>query len=187
MKRAISLFALVIAILCFAATPREIVLTSFTRNNQIDGRVSFPVSLRIIENDAFASTSLEVIALDGVTFIGDNAFAYIFTLKNVYISESTTFIGNNAFPKEAIIYASNGSYAQQWAESNGYQFRTCNIWSNSTSTLILSHVLLITQIYFIRPTADVYHEFRYRRIKSYTRCMRPQERPELYPINYRFP
>lgn len=146
----------------------------------------FPRSLQIIENDAFAGTSLEKIKFeDSVIFIGDRAFQNVFTLQAVYIPENTAYIGPGAFSEATLICGKSGSYAQQWAEENGYSFKSDSAWSNVSATLLFSLIFTLANLFI--PGTDKQHEYRFMRVKAHLRNMRPQERCELYPINYRFP
>lgn len=125
--------------------------------------LSLPASLMIIDEEAFAETGIKAVAL----------------------GDKVSYIGAAAFPRDILIYGEEGSYAQQWAEENGYCFQSENAW-NIDYTPLLS-LLLLVQAWLFVPAVDTQHEYRFRRVTAYLRDMRPQERKELYPINYRFP
>ena len=38
------------------------------------------------------------------------------------IPDSVTSIGTNAFPKHATLIVGSGSYAESWAQANGYSY-----------------------------------------------------------------
>ncbi len=147
---------------------------------------TFPASLRIVEDDAFSGTSFKTIIFNSsLVFIGNGAFQDVCTLTDVYIPESTAFIGSEAFPSDTIIHGSAESYAQKWAEENGYRFQSDNVWNNAPVPLF--SLLMLNQACLLLTIVDTQHEYKFRRVKAYLRNMRPQERKELYPINYRFP
>ncbi len=69
--------------------------------------------------------SKTVILPDGITFIGDKAFAYCITLESLYLPESLDFISSTAFEnvnKDIVLTVQKHSYAEKWAIENGYQF-----------------------------------------------------------------
>lgn len=81
--------------------------------------LSFPVGMRVIGNYAFANCEHleDVLIQDGVYFIASAAFYNCSELRSVTIPESTTGFGQNVFfgCKDVVIYAPEGSYAQQYA------------------------------------------------------------------------
>ena len=183
-------FAFLIAILTMiyiVALPGQKALACIQLANGPPGQMkTFPASLRIVEDDAFSGTSFKTIIFDSsLVFIGNGAFQDVCTLTDVYIPESTAFIGSEAFPSDTIIHGSAGSYAQKWAEENSHRFQSDNVWNNTSAPLL--SLLLLAQAWLFVPAVDTQHEYRFRRVTAYLRDMRPQERRELYPINYRFP
>lgn len=125
--------------------------------------LKLPSTLTVIDEEAFAETGIKAVAL----------------------GDKVSYIGAAAFPRDILIYGEEGSYAQQWSEDNGYRFQSENAW-NTDFTPLLS-LLLLVQAWLFVPAVDTQHEYRFRRVTAYLRDMRPQERRELYPINYRFP
>jgi len=86
----------------------------------------FPISLTVIQDEAFMGTAASVISIPpSVTTIGDRAFFGSETLREVYIPETVTSIGKDAFlvwSESFVIYGESGSYAEEWALDNGYLF-----------------------------------------------------------------
>ncbi|MBR5345919.1 MAG: leucine-rich repeat protein [Clostridia bacterium] len=110
-----------------------------------------PSSVKTIGNEAFSGcTSLSTISLPaGITEIGTRAFygctlikkltiqdevttigaeAFIGTsLREVTIPASVVSIGNNAFERTSIVLmVESGSYAELWAQDNGYNYQYSN-------------------------------------------------------------
>ena len=168
----------------FQLLTSEIVLTV---NNTI--KTSFPRELQTIEEEAFSGTALErVVFGDELLYIGDRAFQDNFRLSDVYIPASVCFIGDMAFP-DNIALTVNGiqdSYAQKWAESNHVLFVANDIWS-STQIIKSIHLklALLLWIFCVVHKKTLLRVLEY--IRKYIKSMRPQDRPELHPINYRFP
>ena len=84
--------------------------------------ISLPAELKEIQEEAFAGTtdSLCVLVNDLCTVIGDRAFAGS-GLKAVYIPASVHSIATDAFPNGTVIYTPAGSYAEGWANDNGFR------------------------------------------------------------------
>ena len=195
-SRAALAFVLLFAIVLFTASagisrspPNNPYTAPLTKYSDKDKLVSsLPVSLLVIDDQAFWGTALEIVCFDRQLYhIGEKAFWNIDTLTEAYIAESTEYVGHDAFPRGTVIHGVKGSYAQQWAEENGYRFVRDDIWSSGT--FVKEHLLtlvLLLPFAVIPADADRYKK-AYSRFGIYVRSMRPQDRPELYPINYRFP
>ena len=146
-----------------------------------------PVSLSCVEEEAFADTAFRKVVLnEKLVYLGEKAFWNSQPLQSAYIPESAEFVGLNAFPTDTLIHGSIGSYAQQWAMVNGYRFQSNNEYI-CCSKIMLS-ILLLSLSFLVRLIAEEKSvEYRFRCVKAYLMDMRPQNRSELYPINYRFP
>lgn len=67
-------------------------------NNQSIRKVTLPDSIKVIDSDAFDSSTLEEINLpEGLEDIGYEAFEYCQSLKSITIPDSVTYIGSWAF------------------------------------------------------------------------------------------
>lgn len=148
----------------------------------------FPTELRIIHEDAFSGTRIsEAVFGDRLAYIGRSAFSRNDRLKTVYIPKSVKHIGASAFPTDTVVHGPEGSYAEYWSEDNGYRFVADDIWNDKALAQTIRIELLLFLRMFVFP-ADIGPLWIIRkRIKEFRRSMRPQDRPELYPIDYRFP
>ncbi|MBQ6796004.1 MAG: leucine-rich repeat protein [Clostridia bacterium] len=89
--------------------------------------LKLPSTLKTIGDDAFNSSMIaELVIPEGVTSIGAYAFGGAPTTK-VTIPESVTYIGEEAFGDggytECVILGAKGSYAEEYANENGYVFK----------------------------------------------------------------
>ncbi|MBQ6480480.1 MAG: leucine-rich repeat protein [Anaerolineaceae bacterium] len=83
--------------------------------------IRLPISLMIIEDEAFEGTAIEQVELsDSVISIGNQAFANIKTLRSIRIPMSTISIAKTAFAgsQNVMITATPNSYAWTWAKEN---------------------------------------------------------------------
>ena len=151
--------------------------------------MSFPLALRTIDDYAFYGTSLETAVFgERLAFIGEKAFLNIESLTDVYIPPSTGFIGRQAFPDGIVIHGVDGSYAQKWAAKNGIAFTVEDIWpARAASEVIYLRVILALLCSVLPPGSNPLLQKNRRRVEVFVKSMRPQDRTELYPINYRFP
>jgi hypothetical protein len=87
--------------------------------------VKLPSTLKEIGAGAFMyDFSLQNIELpEGLETIGEGAFKYCTFVNNITIPESVTYIAADAFDTSAIIRGAAGSYAETWANANGYTFK----------------------------------------------------------------
>lgn len=149
----------------------------------------FPGGLLLIEDEAFEGTSFKTLIFsDGFLRVGDRAFSNMSLLKNAWFPESTVFIADSAFFQSALlkIYGVDGSYAQSWAREHRIEFERMDYWYTSPPGLENCLWFLIFPLFgVLLPDSDS------KRIRRYLRAlvisMRPQDRPELNPIDYRFP
>ena len=86
-----------------------------------------------------------------------------------------------------IIYGVKGSYAQDWAEKNGVAFISGYIWSYlASSRKTANHYVMQAQrlfhVFLALAFVNTVPEGQDRK-----KSRRPQDRPELNPIDYRFP
>ena len=185
-KRIIILLAmLLLALLCSLPT-------SYADEAEADSQATyvFPLSLREIEEDAFSGTAAEaVIFPDGFLHIGENAFSGARKLTDVYIPESTEYIADSAFSvtRDLKIHGIDESYAKEWAERHQIPFVADDIWNalpRGGSSMDAQGRLMNRQVAAVNPEKVIaVHE----RSEDEKESKRPQDRPELNPIDYRFP
>lgn len=149
-----------------------------------------PASLREIHESAFEGTAVETVVIPDLTeMIGNGAFAHIKTLRAVCIPESVQYIGDNTFAGSlnVIIKGVEDSYASSWARKHHVPFVQEEIVSSllaKLGKLLQGGTFLVFSLGCVCPKTQFWQR---RRTKNRERSMRPQDRPELYPINYRFP
>lgn len=185
MKKFISLL---LAVLLLAVSSVPFVSVESARM-KISEETSFvlPLQLQSVGEDAFAGTAVETVAFpEGFHQIEDGAFAGAEKLSDVYLPVSAASIGASAFPEnEALtVHAQKGSAARNWALSHKVRFREdarrmpAEKGHSLSINLYSAHGLFGTVSPERRtPLNAVYIDH----------SMRPQDRPELYPIDYRFP
>lgn len=157
---------------------------------------TLPSSLIIIGEEAFEGTSLQYVHLpSSLETIGDRAFADIEPLESVYIPEETKWIGEDAFANDGqvVLMGESGSYAERWAHEHGLRFAIyCDLTANAGSLgarakqngalipCLFASVLLwlLAELNRRKPILWGIGEGK---------TMRPQDRPELNPIDYSFP
>lgn len=151
---------------------------------------SMPTYLVSIGDEAFESTAAESVVLsDSVVRVGQRAFAESRKLKTIVIPESVTYIGDQAFAgiDGLTIQGVEDSYAAQWAEAHGIAFAAMDnvpLWVKVFEKLLDGGHFASMGCICAFPQMILW---RRRRIPDMWRSMRPQDRPELYPIDYRFP
>ena len=149
-----------------------------------------PCELIAIEEEAFAGTSVNnVILPDGFLYIGENAFAGNLELRDVYIPLTTEYIADTAFPgnTDMIVHGVEGSYAQEWSEKHQVLFVIDNIWEVLAQVDSSSAPNKLPNKWYVSAThlenlISVHRHDKYGRMSK-----RPQDRPELNSIDYRFP
>ncbi len=147
-----------------------------------------PKSLLIIDEEAFANTTLERVVLpENLAYIGERAFAGSIHLKDIYIPEATKYIGDGAFEScsELIIHGVKGSNAWHWAKKNHFRFVEEDIWTGSRR--LQSRAVKRTAATDKTTVGSDAAALLRRGHRDRPRSLRPQERAELYPIDYRFP
>lgn len=192
MKRLALLMALWICLLPFVSSS-----ALFQKNNyrlsdtDTEKSFSLPASLKEIGESAFEGTAVETVIIQTSTHtIGDRAFAEIRTLKAVYIPDSVSYIGTHAFEGNFNfeLKGEEGSYAAEWARLHQVAFTQLK---DSVTGLVLKLLKLLRgSILFSIGLPCMKRRlllWQRKRTEIWEKSMRPQDRPELYPINYRFP
>lgn len=187
MKKLASLLALLICIsICCP-------LSSFLSENGEGygtGGFSMPAYLISIGDEAFESTAAESVVLaDSLVRIGQRAFAESRRMKTIVIPESVAYIGDQAFAgiDGLTVQGVEDSYASQWAKAHGISFAAVDSvpsWVKVLEKLLGGGLFASLGYICVFPKIILW---RRRRIPDVWRSMRPQDRPELYPIDYRFP
>lgn len=151
--------------------------------------VQFPRLLYSIDTEAFAGTALEYVQFgEELCYIGDYAFSDVKGLAIAYIPESTSFIGINAFPIGTEIRGIKNSYAHIWADEYGFCFVEDDVWGINSNNISIRIEQFMLALCMIIPADNRCFRYKYRYSNLYyIKSMRPQDRSELYPINYRFP
>lgn len=152
------------------------------------GAASLPASLLVVEDEAFAETAFKTVIFESkAVSVGKRAFSGNTALQDAYLPASVQFIGAEAFPAGLTIHGKAESFSREWAEANAFLFRSEDIWNPwaLVQTIHMEFVLLLI-------CATIYPDLESfvslcRRVWSHIRSMRPQDRPELNPIDYRFP
>lgn len=185
-KRIIILLAMLLIVLLFSLP------TTYADETGINSQTTyiFPMSLQEIEEDAFSGTAAEVVIFpDGFLHIGERAFAGAWNLTDVYIPESVEYIADTAFSitSDLKIHGIDESYAKEWAERHQIPFVADDIWSalpKDGSSLNEQGISGKQQVAAVNPEKVIaVHE----RSEDEKESKRPQDRPELNPIDYRFP
>ena len=128
---------------------------------------NLPISVEIIEDEAFEGTAITNIVLpETVTIIGDRAFANIKTLRTIRIPMSTASIAKTAFigTNNVTITAAPNSYARTWAKENGLPFSPLTViyagTGNQSITASLSSVSKEVPDTESSETQDTYRTWR---------------------------
>lgn len=149
---------------------------------------SFPAALQTIEEEAFASTAVRTVVFQtGLLRIDDRAFEEANHLENVYVPATTTHIGKSAFPRQTglTLHGDKDSYIQVWARVHKIRFSTDKYIPTGPNRVKTIHSLL--KVRFQPHETILKKEIKIYRRQVPVFSMRPQDRPELNPIDYRFP
>lgn len=142
-----------------------------------------------IEDEAFEATAaMTVIFSDSLVRIGERAFAYSSRLREIVIPESVAYIGDSALEGVSglVIRGAVDSYAARWASEHDIAFTPINTVQTWIKTLV--QMLGVSPVALLPVYAcPAITNRRRRTVLDAWRSMRPQDRPELYPIDYRFP
>ena len=158
--------------------------------NETDFAFVLPKSLKIIEDEAFERIAAESISFsNSLLSIGERAFANNRYLKIVSIPESVKYIGDHAFDesKDLVIYGLANSYVAEWANEHDISFVSSeNVpdYSKERSKTHIAEICILLS--FICCDPEMIQRLR-KLANNAGRSMRPQDRPELNPIDYRFP
>ena len=149
-----------------------------------------PASLNMIDDEAFEGTAVTAVLIrERVICIGDYAFANTPKLQVVFIPQATEHIGDYAFPANTglTIYGAMGSYAEEWANAHQIPFDGVYFWNlliPNRKTINIQGISHKRILLIINPerTVGIIQQTAFNEMS-----MRPQDRPELNPIDYRFP
>lgn len=184
-KAAVSIIAILLLVLLLSF------LSAFAEEaSEPESVYRLPLSLLEIEEEAFFGTAAETVILPvGFLRIEENAFDEACHLTDVYIPETTEYIDNSAFciTPDLIIHGIDNSYAEDWAHEHEIPFVVDDIWTKVEKSGWSPTVRIIrTNLYIATIVLIIMFElfkFGYYEVRS----RRPQDRPDLYPIEYRFP
>lgn len=191
MKKITLITMLIINSLIYAASPcfhANIELKNAeSKYASAEQQVTFPVALRHVMDEAFAGTGIQIATFgDQLVSVGNQAF-FNSNLHDVYIPRNTHFFGEDAFPTKTVIHGVKESDAETWALKNSYRFVYDDIWNNKAPAETANDLFLIICLLTAIPFYDKRVFILRRYLNHFFISMRPQDRPELYPINYRFP
>ena len=189
-KYIICFFAFMVEIWIVFSLSASSLLKSSSKMLMHSRNAVFPTALQYIDEEAFSYTSFEnVVFASELRVIKDSAFDHNDCLRSIYLPESINYMGISAFTKTdgVTIYGIEGSYAQKWAEKNGFEFLVDDIWTDIQASEGIHVENLLSLFWIICPVDEKAFIRFFERIKRFIKSMRPQDRPELYPINYRFP
>lgn len=159
-------------------------------DNRSNNVIIMPFSLECVENQAFEDTAVKTVVFqDGLLSIGDLAFANSRYLTDVYIPANTKYIGENAFPsnERLTIHGIIGSLVEKWAKEHQVPFVPSNIWNVADEGVGADHSKSISVDRFFHVVYYERNNHLHGRTENEGKSMRPQDRPELNPIDYRFP
>ena len=185
-----------IIVLFFTASPDTFLMRpglengvqTFKLETETKSVAIFPIRLQLLDDEALSGTSIEVAVFNKeLAYIGPGLFKDADSLTDVYIPKNTKYIGEHAIPSGALIHVVRNSYARKWAKDNGYQYIVDNIWHESVCPEGIRLYQLMLLFYIVIPIDAKKYELWRRSAKLYVKSMRPQDRAELNPIDYRFP
>lgn len=179
---------IIIVVLCLLLQVTVLTLPlSKTHKAENTGSVfQLPVSLEYIGDEAFAG-----VASSGFAKISEHDFPDESNkLLTVWIPASVSYIGDNAFPRtETVrIVVSRGSYAQRWAQKQGYRCVEERMASAQSSELlqILQSVLRFCLLFCLLPPDP--QKYRRAAYRVYDRIGRdPKEWPGMRVLELDYP
>ncbi len=183
---------IIIALIIFLAILPSPFPTAFADESEVRPQAAFvlPLSLREIEEESFSGTAVQTVVFpEGFLRIGENAFRGALRLTNVYIPYTTRYIADSAFSQtpDLTIHGVRGSYAQKWARKHSVPFVVDNIWKaviRDGKNLDTEGAPTDRYIEGVNPERII---SSHERGEDEGKRKRPQDRPELNPIDYRFP
>lgn len=188
MKRKLVALTVIFIAICVLA-PFSAIGAQMTDSGS-EGAVIMPSSLIMVEDEAFEGVAVETIVFQrGLVSIGSNAFGNIEALKDVYIPDTTTFIADSAFSvtNDLKIHGVNSSNAEDWAGKHGIPFFVDDIWYAVPNSM-KQHNIQVNLVYHYIATILLVVCFTVFKFGYYeTKSRKPQDRPELNPIDYCFP
>ena len=188
MKKVISLFMAYCFVLIILI-PSSLL---FLRDEDSASEIPFilPGLLETIEDEAFEGIAAESIFFpNSLLSIGERAFANDRYLKTVTIPESVEYIGEHAFDgsRDLTVCSSANSYAADWAHEHDIMFVASEndlYFSKELGKARTAELCILLPLICCDP--DIILRLR-KWAKKAGRSMCPQDRPELNPIDYRFP
>lgn len=192
MRRYLASLLVLLALVAFCLQPCALAEARTAGGQEPASEASFvlPSSLQVIDEEAFSGNAVSTVILpDGFLWIESDAFACNPSLTDVYIPETVRHIADTSFPTDGdiVVHGIEGSLAEEWAEEHRVSFVAEDIWKhildNSETVNIhgagvdpLNRMVSPDRTRKIVPGAEHADESK-----------RPQDRPELNPIDYRFP
>ena len=155
-----------------------------------DARFIMPASLEVIEDGAFESTAAKTVVLqEGVLRLGDGAFDHAPYLTDIYIPSTVEYIGNpGAGENRALtVHGESGSYAEEWAREHQLVFVPTIVLSLSDQNKKTLNTRGIAVSRFAAAAILKRNDGINEQTADDEKSMRPQDRAELNPIDYRFP
>ena len=187
MKKHMLIFMLLLT-LSNAFPPSPILQDSMEEGTRLT--LVLPDSLREIGEGAFEGTAAnKVILPQNLLKIGERAFADNFFLREIVIHETVHDIKDCAFEGSVnlTIIGTVDSYVAQWAKEHDVcfiQMKSPAAWIKVLRKLCAKSVYITFA--FCPVCSGMIQQYR-KRAAELGKSMRPQDRPELYPIDYRFP
>ena len=187
MKKVILILVILLALLCsFSPSP------SIQNGMMEEAKSTFilPDSLLEIGEGAFEGIGANKVVLPrNLLKIGERAFANSCSLREIFIPDTVHDIGNYAFEGSVnlTIIGTVDGYAAQWAKEHDTCFAPSifsTAWIKILTKLCIKNAFITLALYFA--FGGMMWQLRKRSTESW-KSMRPQDRPELYPIDYRFP
>ena len=188
MKKVFTLFMAYCFIFLISVPSSPLLLKDKDSDSEI--AFMFPGFLETIEDEAFEGIAAESILFsNSLLFIGERAFANDRYLKTVTIPESVEYIGEHAFDgsRDLTVCGSANSYAADWAHEHDIMFVASDndlYYSKELGKARTAELCILLPLICCDP--DIILRLR-KWAKKAGRSMRPQDRPELNPIDYRFP